>query len=248
MEGLACSLRIAHRSAARMKHRIYVEAILPTVTVDGDEFHHSIRVVRVRTGEEVELFDRAGKAAKGVVESIDRDKAVVRMTEELASRESPLGIHLAMAVIQLEKFELVLQKATELGVRSIIPLETERVELRPERYASKAERWEKIVFEAVKQSGRTAVPPIEPVCTFDALLQRPGVRILFDADAEESELATGIPDLTILIGPEGGWSDDELRRARDAGCIFQRLGPRRLRAETAALAAVSIVASRFGDL
>src|SRR6185503_7684769 len=124
----------------------------PIVTVTGDEFHHSIRVVRARVGEEVELFDATGKMAKGIIESIERDQAVIRAGETIPSCESPLAIHLAMAIIQLEKFELVLQKATELGVASIIPLITDRIDLRPERYANKAERWNKIVFEAVKQS------------------------------------------------------------------------------------------------
>src|SRR5689334_20189362 len=150
-----------------MRHRIFVEALQPHITVEGDEFHHSIRVVRARVGEEVELFDRAGNAARGVVESIERDRATITTGEALPSRESPLAIHLAMAVIQLDKFELVLQKATELGVKTFIPLVTERVELRPERYSGKIDRWNKIVFEAVKQCGRAIVPKIQAPATFD---------------------------------------------------------------------------------
>ena len=232
-----------------MRHRIFVELIEPSVTVSGEEFHHSIRVVRARVGEEVELFDRAGNAARGVVESIDKDRAVIAAREPLPSRESPLSIHLAMAVIQLEKFELVLQKATELGVTSFIPLVTERVELRPERYANKGERWNKIVFEAVKQCGRAVVPKIEAVQTFDEVTARSGTRLLFDAEGQPPAAGLQPPaGLTILIGPEGGWSDDELRRAQARNVYIERLGPRRLRAETAAIAAVSVVASRFGDL
>lgn len=230
-----------------MRHRIFVDAISPEVTVTGEEFHHSVRVVRVRIGEEVELFDRAGNAARGTVQSLDRDSAVIVTGESLPSRESPLAVHLAMAVIQLEKFELVLQKATELGVRSIIPMMTERVELRPERYANKRERWEKIVFEAVKQSGRAFVPAIEAPLAFADVVRRSGEKILFDADAEPSTIET-LPEATLLIGPEGGWTEEELRVARDAGCLFQRLGPRRLRAETAAIAAMAVITSRFGDL
>jgi 16S rRNA (uracil1498-N3)-methyltransferase len=154
-----------------------------------------------------------------------------------------------MAVIQLEKFELVLQKATELGVRTFIPLVTERVELRPERYANKSERWNKIVFEAVKQCGRAIVPAIEAAATFDDVIARSGTKLLFDADGEPPAATPQPPTgLTLLIGPEGGWSDNELRRARDANVFIERLGPRRLRAETAAIAAVSVIASRFGDL
>lgn len=232
-----------------MRHRIFVDTIEPSVTVTGDEFHHTIRVVRARVGEEVELFDRAGNAARGVVESIEKDRAVIAARDPLPSRESPLAIHLAMAVIQLEKFELVLQKATELGVKTIIPLVTDRVELRPERYSGKMERWNKIVFEAVKQCGRAVVPAIELPATFDDLLARSGTKILFDADADaQGGLLSGLQDVTILIGPEGGWSEEELSRARDRKVVFRRLGPRRLRAETAAISAVAVVASRFGDL
>jgi len=196
----------------------------------------------------VELFDRAGNAARGVVESIDRDRAVINVGEALPSRESPLAIHLAMAIIQLEKFELVLQKATELGVKTFIPLVTERVELRPERYSGKTERWNKIIFEAVKQCGRTVVPKIEAPATFDEVLKRSGEKILFDADTPPTANRQPPTDVTLLIGPEGGWSDEELRRARDHNVHLERLGPRRLRAETAAIAAVSVIAARFGDL
>ncbi|MFL6247125.1 MAG: RsmE family RNA methyltransferase [Thermoanaerobaculia bacterium] len=230
-----------------MRHRIFVDVIAPEVTVTGEEFHHSVRVVRIRVGEEVELFDRAGNAARGIVRSLDRDSALVATTESLPSRESPLAMHLAMAVIQLEKFELVLQKATELGVRTIIPMVTERVELRRERYANKRERWERIVFEAVKQSGRAVIPRIEEPLDFADVVARSGAKVLFDADAEPSSIEQ-LGEVTLLIGPEGGWTDDELRDARAAGCLFQRLGPRRLRAETAAIAATVLLSSRFGDL
>jgi 16S rRNA (uracil1498-N3)-methyltransferase len=230
-----------------MRHRIFVDQIAPDTIVTGDEFHHSVRVVRLRVGEDVELFDRNGNAARGVVASIERERAVIAAGEALPSRESPLAMHLAMAVIQLEKFELVLQKATELGVRSIIPLVTERVELRPERYSGKSERWERILFEAVKQCGRARVPSIEAPARFADVLQRGGAKILFDADADPSPVGQ-LDEVTIFIGPEGGCSDDELALARERGVLFQRLGPRRLRAETAAIAALSVTGSRFGDL
>lgn len=230
-----------------MRHRVFVEALTPTVTVSGDEFHHSIRVVRVRVGEDVEVFDRAGNAARGVVESIERDRAVIAVGEPVPSRESPLPVHLAMSIIQIEKFELVLQKATELGVRTIIPLVTDRIELRAERYSGKMERWNRVVFEAVKQCGRTVVPVIEAPAGFEDVIARPGVKILFDADAPAAQIDRPL-DVTILIGPEGGWTEEELRAARDRGVLLQPLGPRRLRAETAAIAAVSVITARFGDL
>jgi 16S rRNA (uracil1498-N3)-methyltransferase len=275
MNGAACQVHPSSFIVPRseMRHRIFVDLISPVVVVTGDEFHHSVRVVRLRAGEEVELFDRDGNAAMGTVQALERDRAVIVTGDPVPSRESPLALHLAMAIIQLEKFELVLQKATELGVRAIVPLVTDRIELRAERYAGKLERWNKIVFEAVKQSGRSRVPRLEEPAKFADVVARPGVKVFFDAD----EAATPIeflgvprssseflgtssprnpeeprnseePEVTIFIGPEGGWSEAELRLARERECFFQRLGPRRLRAETAAIVAAAVIGSRFGDL
>src|SRR5687767_13723600 len=115
-----------------MRHRIHVSAPLivgETVAVEHDELHHAARVVRVREGEEVELFDGRGHAAAGRIETLSRDQLIVRVTNELPSREAKTQIRLAMSIIQLEKFELVLQKATELGVASFVPLVTDRIEV-----------------------------------------------------------------------------------------------------------------------
>lgn len=231
-----------------MRHRVFVERIEPTVRLAGDEFHHAIRVVRARAGEAIELFDSAGKSARGVIESIAENDATIRVDEELAPRESPIAVHLAMAIIQLEKFELVLQKATELGVRSIIPVITDRIELRKERFAGKTERWQRILLEAVKQSGRSVVPSLEEPRAFENVIAREGMKLFFDADADPTPRAESLSEVTLFIGPEGGWSDAELALARQHDCAFERLGPRRLRAETAAIVACALVAARYGDI
>jgi len=163
-------------------------------------------------------------------------------------RDSPLRIDLAAAIIQLEKFELVLQKATELGAASIIPLVTDRVEVRAERYRGKAGRWAKIVLEAVKQSGRAVIPAVREPIRFDEFVKEPGVRFVFDADEEPDRSPDSLAEVTVIVGPEGGLSEREIAIARAAGCTFQRLGPRRLRAETAAISALSIIAARYGDI
>lgn len=234
-----------------MHHRIYTLApLLPgnEIEIAGDEFHHASRVARVRAGEAVELFDGKGALAAGKVTTVERDSIRVHVETALPSRESPLALTLAMAIIHLEKFELVLQKATELGVAAFIPMITDRVEVRPERYRGKAERWEKIVFEAVKQSGRGVIPAIEAPMRFEEIVRRQGTKIVFDADAPESGSAEGATQITILIGPEGGLSEEEIALAREHGSIIARLGPRRLRAETAAIAATGIIAARYGDI
>jgi 16S rRNA (uracil1498-N3)-methyltransferase len=227
-----------------MKHRFYIDADLAsgtTVTLSRDEQHHA-HVARVRDGEQVEVFNGRGAnfVAKYSAEGL-------LLAEPAPDREAKTSLHLAMAIINLDKFDIVLQKATELGVRSIIPLVTDRVEIRAERYRGKAERWRKIVFEAVKQSGRSVIPIIEEPAKFEDVVKREGIKILFDADSEPATWQPGNP-ATIFIGPEGGWSENELRLAREHGCVFARLGVRRLRAETAAIVASALVSARCGDI
>lgn len=231
-----------------MRHRIFVEAIAPSVEVSGEEFHHSVRVVRVREREEVEIFDGKGHAARGHVTSIGRDSLRIDIDGDVPSRESSLRIHLAAAIIQLDKFELMLQKATELGAASIIPLLTDRGEVREERVRGKKERWAKIVLEAVKQSGRSVVPAVNEPTQFDDVVKQSGARIVFDSDEAPDDAPESVSEMIVLIGPEGGWSEREIALARQNRCLFQRLGPRRLRAETAALSALSILAARYGDI
>jgi 16S rRNA (uracil1498-N3)-methyltransferase len=227
-----------------MKHRFYIDTDLATgtaVTLSRDEQHHA-HVVRVRDGEDIEVFNGRGAnfVAKYSAEGL-------LLGEAAPDREAKTPLHLAMAIINLDKFDIVLQKATELGVRSIIPLVTDRVEIRAERYRGKAERWRKIVFEAVKQSGRSVIPIIEEPAKFEDVVKREGTKILFDADSEPATWQPGNPAI-LFIGPEGGWSENELRVAREHGCVFARLGIRRLRAETAAIVATALVAARCGDI
>jgi 16S rRNA (uracil1498-N3)-methyltransferase len=234
-----------------MRHRLFVTSkpeAGQTLTITGDEFHHAARAVRVRENEEVEVFDGRGNGARAHIRVLGKSEITVEIGEVIPSREAKFPIRLAMSIINLEKFELVLQKGTELGVVAFIPMITDRVEIRPERYKGKAERWAKIILEAVKQSGRSVVPTIEEPAAFSEVIQRDGVMIFFDADIKGGVLPAVIKEATLLIGPEGGWSDEEIALAHDEGCIPHRLGPRRLRAETAAIVATAIVAARYGDI
>ena len=229
-----------------MRNRFFVEHDLSAgvvVALRGEERHHA-RVLRVREGEEVEVFNGRGEAYVAKYESAD----ALHLLQPTANREPRTAIHLAMSIIQLDKFELVLQKATELGVVSIVPLVTERCEVRLERYRGKSERWEKIVFEAVKQSGRSVVPKIDAPTTFTAAIAREGAKIIFDADQPPTATRQPGNPATLFIGPEGGWSENELRSAGEHGVAFQRLGVRRLRAETAAIVAIAITAARSNDI
>jgi 16S rRNA (uracil1498-N3)-methyltransferase len=134
-------------------------------------------------------------------------------------------------------------------VRSIVPIVTERVEIRPERYRGKQERWERIIFEAVKQSGRARTPSLESSLSFSEAIARPGTKIVFDADVDPSPpIDAPAEAATLFIGPEGGWSEDELQLARAAGAHFRKLGPRRLRAETAAIVAITRILAERGEM
>jgi 16S rRNA (uracil1498-N3)-methyltransferase len=227
-----------------MKHRFFLDADLATgatYPLASEESHHA-RVVRVGEGEVVEVFNGRGASFFATFNG-----GAVLVGEAAPDRESSTALHLAMAIINLEKFELVIQKSTELGVRSITPLVTDRTEIRAERYRGKGERWQKIAFEAVKQSGRSRTPMVEPPARFADVITREGTNILFDAETGSATWQTG-DAATLFIGPEGGWSDDELRLARERGAVFAGLGARRLRAETAGIVAVAIAAARCGDI
>lgn len=214
----------------------------------GAEFHHAVRVARVGAGEVIELFDGEGRTAAARVESISDSRAELLITDEaVPSREPSFRIELAISLIQLERFELVLQKATELGAWRITPVLAERSEIRQERIRGKRERWRKIIFESVKQSGRSRIPDLAEPQSLAEAIRSDSVSIIFDSDAAPD----GFPrsrEVTVLIGPEGGWSSGELELARERGAYFRRLGPRRLRSETAAIAAMTAIGIHFGDL
>jgi 16S rRNA (uracil1498-N3)-methyltransferase len=238
-----------------MDHRFHIDrpfVVGETLELTGEELHHAAHVVRLRVNEAVELFDGHGGAATASAVEVSKQRAVIRVDSILEiSRELPFRLTLAAAIIHPDKFELVLQKATELGVTTLIPLLTDRVETRQERVAGKRERWERIVLEATKQCGRAVIPSLSEPANFAALSDTAGVRLLFDAEAASAPLpidearSSGV---TLFIGPEGGWSDDELSAARAKGFVFQRLGTRRLRAETAAIAGIVSLSAQLGVL
>ncbi|MBI2213357.1 MAG: 16S rRNA (uracil(1498)-N(3))-methyltransferase [Acidobacteria bacterium] len=220
------------------------------VELDDDELHHAARVSRVREGELVEVIDGKGATAGAVVRTVTKSAVSIEILEpSLTPRESPLAIELAQALIQPEKFELVLQKACELGVSRVTPLISDRIDTRPERIAGRTARWQRILIEATKQSGRALVPELAAPESFRSVLDRDCARVLFDADAAETRTVGSQPRrLVVLIGPEGGWSEAETALAMEHGCEIRRLGPRRLRAETAAIAALVVAGSLWGDL
>jgi len=238
------------------------DAKLQSVTLASDEARHLREVLRLKVGDEVYVFNGAGKEFHCRVEESRRDTAALEVVSEIdpARPESPLQLTLAVALLKGEKFDLVVQKATELGVSEIVPVVTKLadIRLRDESDATKrVTRWQRIALEAAKQSGRAVVPRIAMPISFSTLLRESdsaSLHLLFSErdgqslkDASELITAKGSA-LTALVGSEGGWTDEELTNARDTGWKVVTLGGRTLRAETAAIAVAVLLQHLAGDL
>ncbi len=230
------------------------------VTLATDEAKYLREVLRLRVGEQVHVFNGEGQEFQCEIEESRRDSARLRVIEEVSAAcpESALQIILCVALLKGEKFDLVVQKATELGVQRIVPVTTKFADIRL-RDASdsvkRVARWQRIALEAAKQSGRAVVPQVDAAVSFEDLIanESSDVRIMFaERDGEPLAEATAAPatpkSVTTLVGSEGGWSDGEIAAAREAGWSIVTLGGRTLRAETAAIAVVTLIQHLWGDL
>ncbi len=219
-------------------------AVLPP-----DQAHHLRNVLRIEAGQVVEIFDGEGSGYSGEV-ALHGSAVVIRKLKKTPSEVPRIPLILASALIKPAKFEWVLQKATELGVDAIIPLITRRSEIRisEDKVDARLKRWERIVVEASKQCGRLSSLHVhKPLSLPDFLSQREFAaytKLLFCERASEfwcPEPGSFSNGFVLCIGPEGGWASEEVEQAVKAGYQSIRLGPQTLRAETAALAAVSII-------
>ncbi len=234
------------------------------VTLIADEARHLREVLRLKAGAEVFVFDGAGKEFHCRITESRRDTAQLKVLAEVspAKPESPLQLTLALALLKGEKFDLVVQKATELGVARIVPVITKHadIRLRDESDAAKrVTRWQRIAMEAAKQSGRAVVPAVASVISFASLIETTSADeqsncLMFSERDGQSLLQTNeglaadSKQMTALVGSEGGWSDEEIEAARAAGWTIVTLSGRTLRAETAAIAVVALLQHIFGDL
>ncbi|HUG99806.1 MAG TPA: 16S rRNA (uracil(1498)-N(3))-methyltransferase [Gammaproteobacteria bacterium] len=238
--------------------RVFVHAPLATgqrLTLEGEAAAHLGRVLRVRAGEAVVLFDGSGPEFAAVVQ------AATRRTVELAvgaqrdvGRESPLELVLLQGVCRHERMDWVIRKATELGVAAIHPILAERsvVKLDPARIPARIEHWRAIAISACEQCGRNLLPDILPPLPVAAALAAyaGATGVLLDPEApggpEMLQAPTGA--MCLLVGPEGGLDERERAAAQDAGYVGIRLGPRILRTETAALTGIVLLQAKYGDL
>lgn len=228
------------------------------VALDADETKHLRDVLRLRTSDEIAVFDGAGREFRCRIESIEKRQAIIKVIEEIApkSPESNLNLTLAVALLKGEKFDLVIQKACELGVQKIIPLETHRadVKLKDSRETEKKlERWRRIALEAAKQSGRARLMLVESPVKFGTFInaETEATKILF-AERNGTNLdnlkVEADSEMLAVVGAEGGWEDSEIEKAQAADFQIITLGGRILRAETAAIVVSAILQNQYGDL
>ena len=223
------------------------------VTLTSDEARHLREVLRLKPGDEVSVFNGAGKEFRCAVVQARREFAELELQEEIeaARAESPLKITLAVALLKGEKLDLVVQKGTELGVNEFVPLITRYadIKLRDKSDAVKrVARWQRIALEAAKQSGRALVPKVGEPKPLGYVLTLSEQCFLFSERGGHGLTQMDTDEVTAIIGSEGGWSDEELDEARAAGAQLITLGGRILRAETAAITAAVLLQNRFGDL
>ncbi len=214
----------------------------------GDDAHHLVRVLRAEAGQNYEISDGASIYLATVAEA-RKSRVVFNVGERVPPKALPVRITLAFALIKFDRLEWILEKGTEAGVETFLPVISERSERGLERAAVKRrERWERIVIEAAQQSRRDALPLVrEPVELRDAAAEPVDVRLLLDEAAGAAPMLSALPvplksgaHLALMLGPEGGWTDEERATLTTAGWTPVSLGPQILRAETAALAGVSV--------
>ena len=240
-------------------NRVYTERPLAEdveVTLPEAAASHVARVLRLRAGAPLVLFDGSGADFRGEIVAVEGDRVRVRVGERTAGlRESPLALTLVQAVSRGERMDWTLQKATELGVRRIQPVLSARsvVRLDEQQAGRKLRHWQAIVAGACEQCGRSVLPevraPLE-LSRFLAESSRDGQRLVLSpgGPASLAGLASASARVELLIGPEGGLDDAELDAAGRAGFAPVRLGPRVLRTETAGIVALAVLQALWGDL
>ncbi len=233
------------------RRRFFVEGVSRgQAEVTGDQAHHLRNVLRVEVGQTYEISDndRVYLARVGLA---TKQRIVFEVVEELPLVEPPARVALYLALVKFERFELAIEKATELGVERIVPVVAGRSEKGLDRGAQKrVVRWRKIAIEASQQSRRARLPEVaDPVGFREAAEADAPLRLFLDEESEAEPLlarvaaANETPDdsVALLIGPEGGWLDRERELATESGWSRVSLGPQILRTETAAMAAVAVV-------
>ncbi len=245
-----------------MIRRIFTETVLQPgdrLTVTGEDGHHLVRVLRVRIGEQLTAAGPNGVFA-AAVEEIGKAEAVLAIGDRQPEQEPKTAVYVIQALAKGDKIETVIQKCTEIGAAGIVIVQTERsvVQLAAAKVPERVERWRKVAREAASQSQRDRVPDIhfcaDTTAVADWLHAHPDTSVLL---LDEQERAIGLKRVlqsakrtsyALLVGPEGGWSEEERRHWQSLGASAVSLGPRILRTETAGLVGVSAILYEHNEL
>ena len=225
------------------------------VTVTGSDYKHIVKVLRLRVGDEITMFDSSAREYDCVIETVGKRevRAAIKRTRNV-STDPVLNITLMQGLTKGDKMDYIVAKATELGVSRIVPVVTERSQLRG---AAKTGRWERIAVSASKQCGRTKPPNIENTLSFQEALNISNnneLLVILHTNTEDKlkdfikKSLQNTTNIILFIGPEGGFSQEEILLASEIGFLPLGLGPSVLRTETASLAVLSVIQFTYGDL
>ena len=244
-----------------MRRLFYKGLLADTIEITGSDAHHLMHVMRAKAGQEIILVDDENQVARMEMTAFREDAVTLTLRQRLeADTESPIDLVLAQCLLKSDKMDMVVQKAVELGAVGVIPVRSQNCVVRydAKKAAARQQRWQKIADEAAKQCGRTALLTVDPVTDIRALIatekeQEDSVLVFFYENEDQQTVKDYLRQITakrivLLVGPEGGFSLAEAKAVEEAGGKSVTLGPRILRAETAALTALSVVQYECGDL
>lgn len=223
--------------------------------ISGSDYRHIVKVLRLKVGHEITLFDECGMEHDAAIAEIGKSEVKITIGESRkVEKESSLNIALLQGVPKGNKMDFIVEKATELGVKTIVPVIADRSQIRETR---KIERWRKVAKESSKQCGRTTPPDICMLKSFQEAIELHShdmLQMILDNQPEDnikyiiSNAPQSVINITLLVGPEGGFSNEEIKMAREKGFIPTGLGPRTLRTETASIVAITILQYVYGDI
>lgn len=244
-------------------HKFFVpkeNITLSNAVISGDDVKHIYKVLRLEAGDKITVNDCSGTEYLGEIQEVNKTQVTVNLLEKLeVNNEAPINVYLYQGLPKSAKMDLIAQKCTELGVKEITPVITERVVVKSEiGEFKKVDRWNRIALEACKQSKRSLIPEINTPIEFEELLEKLKSMDLIVVPYE-NESGFGIKnlaavhkgevkDVAIVIGPEGGFEEFEIEELKKAGAYIVTLGPRILRTETAGFVCTSLLMYEFGDL
>ena len=226
-----------------------------TATVTGDDYKHIVKVLRLKAGDQITLFDNTSMEYYGVIKEIGKKDILIDINDQKKVKtESPIEITLLQGVPRIDKMDYIIEKATELGVSRIVPVICERTQARDR---DRSKRWERIALEASKQCGRTKPTVIENTLDFTSAINthcEKELAIILQVNSEDSakdyikNSLQAPQNIVLFVGPEGGFTDSEVLLSKEMGFIVLGLGPRVLRTETASISVLSILQFHYGDM